>query len=286
MVTLPAFVKTSREIITPFFDHQTGDAGMDLGIRGRKALVCASSQGLGLACATSLAQEGCEIFINGRDAGKLNQVAKDLAQSTQAKVHAVVGDITTEAGRAALLSACPDPDILINNNAGPTPGKLADWHHDAWIEALESNMLAPALLIRAVIPGMRERRFGRIVNITSAMVKQPRTRMALSTGARAGLTAFAKSVSLDVAVDNVTINNLLPERIDTDRQRYMAERMMKDFGVDMQEARRRIADGIAAKRFGTPKEFGDTCAFLCSVQASFISGQNLQIDGGSYPGLI
>jgi|MGYP003336483150 3-oxoacyl-[acyl-carrier protein] reductase len=259
---------------------------MDLGIRGRKALVCASSQGLGLACATSLAQEGCEIFINGRDADKLNKVAKDLAQATGAKVHAVVGDITTEVGRAALLSACPDPDILINNNAGPTPGKLADWHHDAWIEALESNMLAPALLIRAVVPGMRERRFGRIVNITSAMVKQPRTRMALSTGARAGLTAFAKSVSLDVAVDNVTINNLLPERIDTDRQRYMAERMMKDFGVDMQEARRRIADGIAAKRFGTPKEFGDTCAFLCSVQASFISGQNLQIDGGSYPGLI
>ena len=259
---------------------------MDLGIRGRKALVCASSQGLGLACATSLAQEGCQIFINGRDADKLNKVAKDLAQATGAKVHAVVGDITTEAGRAALLSACPDPDILINNNAGPTPGKLADWHHDAWIEALESNMLAPALLIRAVVPGMRERRFGRIVNITSAMVKQPRTRMALSTGARAGLTAFAKSVSLDVAVDNVTINNLLPERIDTDRQRYMAERMMKDFGVDMQEARRRIADGIAAKRFGTPKEFGDTCAFLCSVQASFISGQNLQIDGGSYPGLI
>lgn len=259
---------------------------MDLGIRGRKALVCASSQGLGLACATSLAQEGCQIFINGRDADKLNKVAKDLAQATGAKVHAVVGDITTEVGRAALLSACPDPDILINNNAGPTPGKLADWHHDAWIEALESNMLAPALLIRAVVPGMRERRFGRIVNITSAMVKQPRTRMALSTGARAGLTAFAKSVSLDVAVDNVTINNLLPERIDTDRQRYMAERMMKDFGVDMQEARRRIADGIAAKRFGTPKEFGDTCAFLCSVQASFISGQNLQIDGGSYPGLI
>ena len=259
---------------------------MDLGIRGRKALVCASSQGLGLACATSLAQEGCEIFINGRDADKLNKVAKDLAQATGAKVHAVVGDINTEVGRAALLSACPDPDILINNNAGPTPGKLADWHHDAWIEALESNMLAPALLIRAVVPGMRERRFGRIVNITSAMVKQPRTRMALSTGARAGLTAFAKSVSLDVAVDNVTINNLLPERIDTDRQRYMAERMMKDFGVDMQEARRRIADGIAAKRFGTPKEFGDTCAFLCSVQASFISGQNLQIDGGSYPGLI
>ena len=259
---------------------------MDLGIRGRKALVCASSQGLGLACATSLALEGCEIFLNGRKADKLKQVASDLARDTGAKVHAVLGDITTEAGRSALIAACPEPDILINNNAGPTPGQLSDWHHDAWIEALESNMLAPALLIRAVVPGMRARKFGRIINITSAMVKQPRTRMALSTGARAGLTAFAKSVSLDVAVDNVTINNLLPERIDTDRQRYMAERMMKELGVDMQEARRRIADGIAAKRFGTPKEFGDTCAFLCSVQASFISGQNLQIDGGSYPGLI
>ena len=259
---------------------------MDLGIKGRKALVCASTQGLGLACATSLAQEGCEVYINGRNADKVRQVAAQLAQQTGATVHGVAADITTEAGRAALLAACPEPDILINNNAGPNPGKLADWAHDAWIEALESNMLAPALLIRAVVPGMRERRFGRIVNITSAMVKQPRPRMALSTGARAGLTAFAKSVSLDVAVDNVTINNMLPERIDTDRQRFMAERMMKDLGVDMAEARRRIADGIAAKRFGTPKEFGDACAFLCSVQASFISGQNLQLDGGSYPGLI
>ena len=259
---------------------------MDLGIKGRKALVCASTQGLGLACATSLALEGCEVFINGRQADKVRQVASELAQQTGAVVHGVAADITTEAGRAALLAACPEPDILINNNAGPNPGKLADWAHDAWIEALESNMLAPALLIRAVVPGMRERKFGRIVNITSAMVKQPRPRMALSTGARAGLTAFAKSVSLDVAVDNVTINNMLPERIDTDRQRFMAERMMKDLGVDMDEARRRIADGIAAKRFGTPKEFGDACAFLCSVQASFISGQNLQLDGGSYPGLI
>jgi 3-oxoacyl-[acyl-carrier protein] reductase len=259
---------------------------MDLGIKGRKALVCASSQGLGLACATSLAREGCEIFLNGRHAEKLQKAAAHLASETGAVVHAVVADITTEAGRAALLAACPAPDILINNNAGPNPGKLADWAHDAWIEALESNMLAPALLIRAVVPGMRERKFGRIINITSAMVKQPRPRMALSTGARAGLTAFAKSVSLDVAVDNVTINNMLPERIDTDRQRFMAERMMQEQNIDMAEARRRIADGIAAKRFGTPKEFGDACAFLCSVQASFISGQNLHLDGGSYPGLI
>jgi 3-oxoacyl-[acyl-carrier protein] reductase len=259
---------------------------MDLGIKGRKALVCASSQGLGLACATSLAKEGCEVFINGRKADTLKEVAAELAQATGANVHAVVADITTESGRAALLAACPEPDILINNNAGPQPGKLADWAHDAWIQALEANMLAPALLIRAVVPGMRARKFGRIVNITSAMVKQPRPRMALSTGARAGLTAFAKSVSLDVAVDNVTINNMLPERIDTDRQRFMAEQMMKELGIDMQEARQRIANGIAAKRFGSTQEFGDACAFLCSVQASFISGQNLQLDGGSYPGLI
>jgi 3-oxoacyl-[acyl-carrier protein] reductase len=147
-------------------------------------------------------------------------------------------------------------------------------------------MLAPALLIRAVVPGMRARKFGRIINITSAMVKSPRPQMALSTGARAGLTAFSKSLSLEVAVDNVTINSLLPERIDTDRQRFMAEKMMKEQSITMQEARDQIAQSIAAKRFGTPKEFGDACAYLCSAQASFISGQNLQLDGGSYHGLI
>jgi 3-oxoacyl-[acyl-carrier protein] reductase len=147
-------------------------------------------------------------------------------------------------------------------------------------------MLAPALLIRAVVPGMRARKFGRIINITSAMVKSPRPQMALSTGARAGLTAFSKSLSLEVAVDNVTINSLLPERIDTDRQRFMAEKMMKEQSISMQEARDQIAQSIAAKRFGTPKEFGDACAYLCSAQASFISGQNLQLDGGSYHGLI
>jgi 3-oxoacyl-[acyl-carrier protein] reductase len=259
---------------------------MDLGIAGRKAIVCASTQGLGLACATSLAREGVEVWINGRDAARAQAVAAQLAEQTGATVHGVGADITTEAGRAALLAACPEPDILVNNNAGPPPGKLADWGHDQWIAALEANMLAPALLIRAVVPGMRVRKFGRIVNVTSAMVKSPRPMMALSTGARTGLTAFAKSLSLEVAVDNVTINNLLPERIDTDRQRFMAERMMREEGITMAEARRRIAESIAAKRFGTPKEFGDACAYLCSEQASFVSGQNLQLDGGSYHGLI
>ena len=259
---------------------------MDLGIAGRKAIVCASTQGLGRACATALAREGCIVYVNGRSAERAHQTAQEIAQETGAVVHGVAADITTEAGRAALIAACPDADILVNNNAGPPPGKLADWHHDLWISALEANMLAPALLIRALVPGMRERKFGRIINITSAMVKSPRPPMALSTGARAGLTAFSKSLSLEVAVDNVTINSLLPERIDTDRQRFMAERMMREQGITYDQARAEIVESIAAKRFGTPKEFGDACAYLCSAQAGFISGQNLQLDGGSYAGLV
>lgn len=255
---------------------------MDLGIAGRRALVAASSSGLGLACAAALAREGCKVWINGRDAGRLAAAHAQIRGDAQA----VAADINTEAGRAALLAACPEPDILINNNAGPPPGKLEDWDHAAWLGALEANMLAPVLLIRAVVPGMRARRFGRIVNITSAMVKSPRPAMALSSAARTGLTAFAKAVSLEAAADNVTLNNVLPERIDTPRQGFMAERMMKAQGIDREEARRRIAQTIAAKRFGTPAEFADACAFLCSAQAGFISGQNLQLDGGSYPGLI
>lgn len=259
---------------------------MDLGIAGRKAIVCASTQGLGRACATALAREGCIVYVNGRSAERAQQTAREIALETGAVVHGVGADITSEAGRAALIAACPDADILVNNNAGPPPGKLADWHHDLWIAALEANMLAPALLIRAVVPGMRERKFGRIINITSAMVKSPRSPMALSTGARAGLTAFSKALSLEVAVDNVTINSLLPERIDTDRQRFMAERMMREQGITYDEARAEIVESIAARRFGTPQEFGDACAYLCSAQAGFISGQNLQLDGGSYAGLV
>jgi 3-oxoacyl-[acyl-carrier protein] reductase len=259
---------------------------MDLGIRGRKAIVCASSQGLGLACATSLAREGCVVFINGRDGSRLEHAVGQIQAATGARATPVVADIDTEAGRATLVGACREADILVNNNAGPTPGKLADWDHAAWVAAVEANMLAPILLIRALLPGMRERRFGRIVNITSAMVKSPRAHMGLSTAARAGLTALSKSLVPEVAMDNVTINNLLPERIDTGRQRYLAERMMKMENIGYEEARARLADTIAAKRFGKPEEFGDACAFLCSEQASFISGQNLQLDGGSYKGLI
>jgi 3-oxoacyl-[acyl-carrier protein] reductase len=259
---------------------------MELGLKGRKAIVCASSRGLGKACASALAREGCEVVINGLDPDRLAATAAEIRTATGAKVMPVRADITTPAGRDALVAASPEADILVNNNAGPPPGTLDDWDHDALVGAVEANMLAPILLIRALVPGMRRRRFGRIVNITSAMVKSPRPAMGLSTAARAGLTAFCKSLSLDIAVDNVIINNLLPERIDTDRQKFMAERMVAKDNITMEEARRRQANGLAAKRLGKPEEFGDACAFLCSAQAGFISGQNLQLDGGSYAGLI
>ncbi|NVO16283.1 MAG: SDR family oxidoreductase [Rhodoplanes sp.] len=259
---------------------------MDLGLTGRRALVCASSKGLGRACATALAREGCEVVINGRSAATLDETAADIAAATGARVRAVRADIDTEDGRRLLLAACPEPDILVNNNAGPPPGRFTDWSHDDWLKAIESNMLAPILLIRAVLPGMRARKFGRIVNITSAMVKSPRGHMGLSTAARTGLTALSKAISFEAAADNVTINNLLPERIDTGRQVFMVERLAKADGITLAEARSRITATVAAKRFGRPEEFGDACAYLCSAQAGFISGQNLQLDGGSYPGLM
>jgi 3-oxoacyl-[acyl-carrier protein] reductase len=259
---------------------------MDLGLTGRKAVVCASSQGLGLACAESLAREGTVVYINGRHHDKLQRVAADLAHKTGAQVIPVCADITTSEGRQALLAACPEPDILVNNNAGPAPGKLGDWTPNVWHDAVQANMMAPIFLIQAVIEGMRQRRFGRIVSITSAMVKTPKPHMALSTVSRTGLTAFTKALSLDVARDNVTLNQLLPERIDSPRQVQMTERTMAQQSLTWDQARARITDNVAARRFGTLREFGDACAYLCSVQASFISGQNLQLDGGSYPGLL
>ncbi len=259
---------------------------MDLGISGRTAIICASSKGLGKACAMALAREGAQVFINGRDPARLSEAAAEIRRATGAAVQAVAADLNTPEGRDRLVAAAPDADILINNNAGPPPGTLADWDHAAWLAAVEANMLAPILLIRALMPGMRQRKFGRIVNITSAMVKSPRPAMALSTAARAGLTAFSKSLSLEVAADNVVINNLLPERFDTDRQKQMAERIMAAKGVSLAEAREEIVQTLAAKRFGNPAEFGDACAFLCGANAGFISGQNLQLDGGSYAGLI
>jgi 3-oxoacyl-[acyl-carrier protein] reductase len=259
---------------------------MDLGIQGKRAIVCASSQGLGHACALALAQEGCEVFINGRDADRLQCAAEALQRATGASITPVRADLNTEAGRAALLAACPAPDILVNNNAGPPPGQLADWDHAAWIGALESNLLAAALLMRDTISGMRARKFGRIVNITSAMVKSPHPAMGLSTAARAGLTALSKALSREAIIDNVTINNLLPERFDTPRQEFMAQRLMREQGISRDEARRHLADTLPAKRLGDPAEFGAACAFLCGRQAGFMTGQNLQLDGGAYEGLI
>lgn len=259
---------------------------MDLGIAGRSAIVCASSRGLGFACADALAREGVNVVINSRNAEALTQAASTLRSRHSVNVATVEGDITDPATHDALLAACPAPDILVNNNGGPTPGRFADWDREAWIAALDANMIAPLALIRAVLDGMVQRRFGRIVNITSAMVKTPMSPMGLSTGARTGLTSVAKALSKDVARSNVTINNLLPERIDTERQRQMAELHAATAKISVDEAYVLMAKSIAAGRLGTPAEFGDACAFLCSAQAGYISGQNLQLDGGSYAGII
>jgi 3-oxoacyl-[acyl-carrier protein] reductase len=259
---------------------------MDLGIRGKHAIVCASSKGLGLACATALAREGAIVTINSRDEDRLQAAASEIRTATAAEVTTVVGDITLAGTRAALLAACPEPDILVTNNAGPMPGRFQDWDREQWIAALDANLLAPALLISAVIDGMVERRFGRIVNILSAMVKAPQAVMGLSSGARSGLMSYCKGVSREVAASNVTINNLLPERIDTGRQRFMAELAAAMKGQTVEEAYDDIRSTIAARRLGTPAEFADACAFLCSAQAGFISGQNLQVDGGTYAGIV
>lgn len=260
---------------------------MDLGLSGRKAIVCASSRGLGKACATALSEAGCTVFINGLDEKRLDETAAELADRTTNPVIPVAADITTEEGRDKLLKACPSTDILVNNNAGPTPKNYSEITPEMWTKALDANMLAAVYLIQAVMPGMRERKFGRIVNITSAMVKSPHiSDMGLSVAARTGLTAFCKAISREVVIDNVTINNLLPERFDTDRQVFMAEKISREQSVSYDEARKIIVETIAARRFGRPEEFGNTCAFVCSVHAGFMSGQSIQLDGGSFHGLM
>lgn len=258
---------------------------MDLGIRGRQALLTASSRGLGRACAAALAEEGVNVTINGISQFNLDRAAAEIRQRTGVAVRAVAADINTSEGRERLLAACPDPDILVNNNWGPPPGRWEDFEYGDWLRAVESNMLAPIMMIKAVVGGMRRRQFGRIVNITSQMVKSPFGVMGLSAGARSGLTAACKALSREVAADNVTINNLLPERIDTERQVYMAQQRSQAAGITFAQARQEMVDSIAARRMGKPEEFGAACAFLCSVQASYISGQNLQLDGGSYRGV-
>ena len=257
---------------------------MNLGLEGRKAIVCASSRGLGQACAMALAREGVAVVVNGRDVERLEATAAAIRSETGAQVTAVAADLCTDEGREQLVAACPEPDILVTNNGGPAPGRFDDWDHAAWLAALEQNLLAPVLLIRAVIGGMRARRFGRIVNITSAMVKSPHPLMGLSTAARSALTAVCKGLSREVACDNVTINNLLPGSFETDRLLSTMEGRAQGSGKSLEEIHAAARAAVPAGRFGNIDEFGSLCAFLCSAHAGYVVGQNLLIDGGAYPG--
>jgi 3-oxoacyl-[acyl-carrier protein] reductase len=259
---------------------------MDLGIAGRNAIVCASSKGLGRACAVELAHAGARVAINGRDAALLARVRDEIAAETGAEVIAIPGDMSTPEGRAALLGAFDQVDILVNNNGGPPPRDFRAVDHDGMLAGLEANMIAPIQLIQAVIDGMVERRFGRIVNITSGSVKMPLAGLELSSGARAGLTGFVAGVARQVVHANVTINNLLPGAFDTDRIASFVAAQAKRTGRDPAEIRADRERGIPAKRLGAPWEFGAACAFLCSAQAGYITGQSLLIDGGAFPGIL
>ncbi|WP_459614830.1 SDR family oxidoreductase [Bordetella sp. 2513F-2] len=259
---------------------------MDLGIRGRRALVCASSKGLGYACAMALAREGAVLTMAARGEAALQAAAESIRAQTGAQVTAVVADVATEAGRARLLAACPEPDILVNNAGGPRPGDFREWSRDDWIAALDANMLAPIALIRGVIDAMIARRFGRIVNITSATVKMPMDILGLSNGARAGLTGFVAGLARQVAAHNVTINNLLPGPFATDRLLETAARTASDSGRSIEEVMAARQAGIPARRYGDPAELGEACAFLCGARSGFMTGQNLVLDGGIYPGTL
>ena len=254
---------------------------MDLGIRGRKAIVCASSQGLGKGCALALAREGVEVVVNGRAKDVLEATADEIRRETGVRVTAIACDITTPEGRKAVLDACPEPDILVNNAGGPPIGDFRDWDEAVWQKAVNENMVTPIMLMRAVVDGMSARRFGRIVNITSRSVKAPLAHLGLSNGARAGLTGFVAGLARQVAKHNVVINNLLPGPFATQRQVDGLTRLAAKAGQDYDTyAKARMAD-VPANRFGTAEEFGRACAFLCSAHAGFIVGQNLLIDGGA-----
>jgi 3-oxoacyl-[acyl-carrier protein] reductase len=258
---------------------------MDLGLKGNKAIVCAASKGLGKGCAQALAREGVDLTICARGAEALNATAKELS-ALGVKVTPVVCDVTTDAGRQALLAACPNPDILINNAGGPPPGDFKNFSLDDWRKAVEGNMISPIALIHATVYGMMERGFGRIVNITSASIKQPIASLELSNGARLGLTGAVATLARKAARSNVTINGILPGPFDTDRLRGTTEKLAQSRGVALSvvEAERKAA--VPAGRFGTAEEFGATVAFLCSAHAGYITGQNLLIDGGGYPGAL
>ncbi len=257
---------------------------MDMGLRGKTALVCASSKGLGRGCAFSLAREGVNLVITARGKEALEKTAEEIRAATGVKVTTVASDITTEAGRALVLAACLNPDILINNAGGPPPGDFRNWTRDTWIAALDANMLTPIELIKATVDGMIARKFGRIVNITSSSVKAPIEILGLSNGARSGLTGFVAGIARKTVAHNVTINNLLPGSFDTDRIRTTLTAQAKTRGVDIEVIRKERMALCPAGRFGDPAEFGDACAYLCSAQAGYVTGQNFLIDGGSYPG--
>jgi 3-oxoacyl-[acyl-carrier protein] reductase len=256
---------------------------MDLGIKGRTAIVCAASKGLGKGCATALAREGVDLTICARGADALNATAKELA-AFGVKVTPVVCDVTTEEGRAALLKACPSPDILINNAGGPPPGDFKNFSLEDWRKAVEGNMLTPIALIHATVYGMMDRGFGRIVNITSASIKNPIASLELSNGARLGLTGAVTVLARKAAKSNVTINGILPGPFDTDRLRGTSVKMAEARKVPIAVIDAERKEAVPAGRFGTIDEFGATVAFLCSAHAGFITAQNLLIDGGGYPG--
>jgi len=258
---------------------------MDLGIAGKWALVCAASKGLGKGCAAALVREGVNVVITARGAEALEATARELRALGSGEVRAVVGDITNEAGRAAALAACPQVDILVNNAGGPPPGDFREWGRDAWIKALDANMLTPIELMKATVDKMAERGFGRVVNITSGAVKAPIDVLGLSNGARTGLTGFVAGLARSrIAARGVTINGLLPGAFDTDRLRATMQGAVAKTGKTIEQVAEDRKRSIPAQRFGTAEEFGAICVFLCSVQGGYITGQNILADGGAYPG--
>jgi 3-oxoacyl-[acyl-carrier protein] reductase len=257
---------------------------MDLGIKGKRAIVCAASKGLGRACAWSLAREGVDLTICARGREALDATAAEIRTAFGVKVDALALDVTTPDGRAQLLAACRQPDILVNNAGGPPPGDFRDWSRDDWLKAIDANMLTPIELIRATVDHMIARKFGRVVNITSSAVKAPLAVLGLSNGARSGLTGFIAGLARQTAKHNVTINNLLPGFFLTDRNRATMAAFAKDKGITIEEAVADRVKMIPAGRQGDPAEFGDACAYLCSAQAGFVTGQNFLVDGGAYPG--
>lgn len=253
---------------------------MDLGIAGKTAIVNAASKGLGKACARSLAREGVSVVISARSEDILNATAEEIRSESGVTVTPVVADVATEQGRQAILDACPSPDILVNNCGGPPPGDFRDWSRDDWISALDANMLSAIDLIRATVDGMIDRRFGRIVNITSSAVKAPIPVLGLSNGARAGLTGFVAGISRETVKHNVTINNLLPGLFATDRILDPARHHVEQTGESLENVMENMTKMIPAGRIGDPAEFGDMCAYLCSAQTGYMTGQNVLMDGG------